>query len=154
MFRFLATLVMITTVFGVGYYIGQRPIGELHQTITTLKHTVASLTRNFLDSTLGLEENFRVRQALVDAKGNLVEAKADLLDRNFGNAAKEVASAVHHLERAAKASQDSGRGEQHASLEGLIAQAKAAQLDLTHGRDDTRRRLDQILSRVDRMLEG
>ena len=85
MLRFLGLVVLIGTTFVLGYYIGQRPISELRK-------TVRDLSRDVLDTTLGIERNLRQRSGLVDAKSRLIQAKSELLDRNFGSAAKELAA--------------------------------------------------------------
>ncbi len=152
MLKFLGGLVLLTTVFGLGYYIGQRPVSELKLTISSLKDTIASLTRNVLDSTLGLEQNFRWRQSLVDAKAKMIQAKAEILDRNFGNAAKEVAEAVAEMEKAAQSDRSDPTDRHAQALKILIAKSKAVQLDLTMGKAEARKKLNEILREVDGLL--
>lgn len=101
MLKLLGWLVLLAAVFACGYYVGQRPIGELRKTVT-------DLSRNIMDTTLGLERTMRLRQGLVDGKAQLIEAKSELLDRNFGNAAKSLAEAVEQLEKASSAERDGG----------------------------------------------
>ena len=43
--------------------------------------------------------DLRRRQGLVDAKSRLVQAKANLFDRNFGDAAKELGISLATAER-------------------------------------------------------
>jgi len=142
MLRFLGLVVFIGAAFGLGYYIGQRPISEL-------KKTVRDMSRDVLDTTLGIERNLRQRQGLVDAKSRLVQAKSDLLDRNFGNAAKELAEAVDHLEKASSADRDSGRV---SSIKPLVARVRETQLELAVGKAVPRTRLDEIQKDLDRFM--
>lgn len=142
MLRFLGLVVLIGATFALGYYIGQRPISEL-------KKTVRDLSRDVLDTTLGVERNLRQRQGLVDAKSRLVQAKSELLDRNFGNAAKELAEAVDHLEKASNAERDSGRV---SSIKPLVARVHEAQLELAVGKAVPRTRLDEIQRELDRFM--
>lgn len=142
MLRFLGLVVLIGATFGLGYYIGQRPISEL-------KKTVRDLSRDVLDTTLGIERNLRQRQGLVDAKSRLVQAKSDLLDRNFGNAAKELADVVDQLEKASNAERDSGRV---SSIKPLVARVRETQLELAVGKVVPRTRLDEIQKDLDRFM--
>lgn len=142
MLRFLGLVVLIGATFGLGYYIGQRPISEL-------KKTVRDLSRDVLDTTLGIERNLRQRQGLVDAKSRLVQAKSDLLDRNFGNAAKELADVVDQLEKASNAERDSGRV---SSIKPLVARVRETQLELAVGKAVPRTRLDEIQKDLDRFM--
>ncbi len=142
MLRFLGLVVLIGTTFALGYYIGQRPIGEL-------KKTVRDLSRNVLDTTLGLERNLRQRQGLVDAKSRLIQAKSDMLDRNFGNAAKELSEAVDQLEKASNAERDSGRT---STIRPLVTKVREAQLELSVGKAVPRTKLDEIQKALDAMM--
>jgi len=142
MLKLVGLVVLLTTAFGLGYYIGQRPIGEL-------KKTVRDLSRNVLDTTLGLERNLRQRQGLVDAKSRLIQAKSDMLDRNFGNAAKELSEAVDQLEKASNAERDSGRT---STISPLVTKVREAQLELSVGKAVTRTKLDEIQKALDAMI--
>ena len=102
MLKFLGTLILIAAAFGAGYFVGQRPVGTLQQTVTDLQQSITKLSRNVLDTTQGIERDLRRRQGLVDAKSRVVQAKANLFERNFGDAAKELGEAVTVLELATK----------------------------------------------------
>ena len=142
MLKLVGLVVLLTTAFGLGYYIAQRPIGEL-------KKTVRDLSRNVLDTTLGLERNLRQRQGLVDAKSRLIQAKSEMLDRNFGNAAKELSEAVDQLEKASNAERDSGRT---STISPLVTKVREAQLELLVGKAVPRTKLDEIQKALDAMM--
>lgn len=142
MLKFLGWLVMLAAVFASGYYAGQRPIGELTKTVT-------DLSRNIIDTTLGLERTLRLRQGLMDTKAQVIEAKSELLDRNFGNAAKALADAVEHLEKASSAERDGGWPQK---VRPLIAKVKEAQLELSMGKAIPRSKLDEIQKELDALL--
>jgi hypothetical protein len=142
MLKLLGWVVLLTTVFGLGYYVGQHPIGELQKTI-------ADLTRNVRDTTLGFERTLRLRQGLVDAKAGVIQAKSELLDRNFGNAADELGQAVEHLEKAGSAERDGGRPQK---VRPLIIKVREAQLDLSQGKALPRTKLDDIQKELDALL--
>ncbi|WHZ22584.1 MAG: hypothetical protein OJF47_001696 [Nitrospira sp.] len=60
------------------------------------------LSRNVVDTTLGIEKDFRRRQGLVDAKASVVQTKAELFNKNTTDAAKELAEAADSLETATR----------------------------------------------------
>lgn len=142
MLKILGWVVLLGAVFASGYYAGQRPIGELKKTVTNLSH-------NIMDTTIGLERTMRQRHGLVDAKAQVIEAKSELLDRNLGNAAKDLDEAVEQLEKASAAERDAGRSQ---TIRPLIAKVKEAQLELSMGKAIPRARLDEIQKELDALL--
>lgn len=148
MLKFLGILVLLVLVFGLGYYTGQRPVGELRKTVDDLsqfRKTVTDLSRNVVDTTVGLERNLRWRQGLINAKEQIIQAKSDLLDRNYGSAAKALGEVINNLERAREAGHDSN----HARINALIVKIREARQDLASGKVVTRTRLDEIQKEVD-----
>ena len=83
MLRFLGMIVLLLGAFALGYAWGKRPLADL-------EHTVKELSRNVVDTTLGIERDLRRRQGLIDAKARIVQAKSDLVNRNHATAAKEL----------------------------------------------------------------
>ena len=149
MIKFVGMLVVLGTAFGLGYFVGQRPISELNSTIDTLKSQMANLSRNVVDTTLGIPGNLRSRQGLLDAKSRLIQAKSDLLDRNYGNAAKELAEAADLLDKAGQSERHSGRT---AIFKALAGKTREAKLELSMGKTLSRARLDEIQKEVDGYL--
>jgi hypothetical protein len=142
MLKLLGWLVLVTGVFSLGFYVGRHPIGEL-------KRTVEELTRSIRDTTLGVERTMRLRQGLVDAKAQVIQAKSNLIDRNFGNAAADLNQAVEQLEKASEAERDAG--DEH-RVRPLIAKVKEVQLELSLGKAVKRARLDDIQKELDVLL--
>jgi hypothetical protein len=149
MLRFLGMSLLLATVFWLGYYTGQRPIGELKQTIMDLSRKVASASRSAMDNTIGLERNLRWTQGMVDAKAKVIQAKSELLDRNFGNAARELGEAEENLNKAGRAGEDDAR---KAMAKPLIEKVRAARADLALGKSVPRGRLDEIQKELDTLL--
>lgn len=149
MIKFVGLLVVLGTAFGLGYFVGQRPISELNDTIDNLKSQMANLSRNVVDTTLGIPGNLRSRQGLLDAKSRLIQAKSDLLDRNYGNAAKELAEAADSLDKAGQSERHSGRT---AIFKALAGKTREAKLELSMGKTLSRARLDEIQKEVDGYL--
>jgi hypothetical protein len=143
MLKLIGLVVLVGVGFGLGYYFGQRPV-------TDLKNAVTDLTRNVLDTTLGVERNLRVRQGLVDAKSRLIQAKSEMLDRNYGNAAKALSETVASLEQAASAGPEGQRNKMGL----LIKQVREIEGELSQGKRIPRSRLDQIQTELDTLLLG
>jgi len=149
MLRFIGHVFLLAAMFALGYYTGQRPIGELKQTVVDLSRRAATLSKSAVDSTLNLERNLRWHQGLVDAKEKLIEAKSALLDRNFGSAAKELAETEEHMDKATRAGEN---GEQSAKLKLLIEKTRAARADLAAGRALAKAKLDEIQKELDALI--
>ncbi len=86
---------LLALSFGFGYLWGKQPANNLEQ-------TVRDFSRNVVDTTLGVERDLHRRQSLIDAKSKVVQAKAELYDKNTTNAAKELAAAIDSLELATR----------------------------------------------------
>ncbi len=147
--KFFAVVLLVIAAFGTGYYYGQRPVGTLQRNVSELQQSMQDLSRNVLDTTLGIEHDLRTRQGLVDAKSRLVQAKADVFDRNFGNAAKELAKAVDALEAATKGvkSDDSTQG-----VRDLADSIREVRLEVSMGKPVPLKKLDELQHRIDQML--
>jgi hypothetical protein len=141
MLKLIGLVVLVGAGFAGGYYLGQRPVGDL-------KSTVVQLSRNVLDTTLGAERNLRMRQGLVDAKSGLLQAKSEMLDRNYGDATKALSQTVERLEQAAAA----GPEEQRNKLGSLIKQIKEIEMELAQGKRIPRSRLDRIQTELDTLF--
>ncbi len=149
MVKFVGILVVLGAAFGLGYFVGQLPISEKNSTIDNLKSQMTNLSRNVVDTTMGIPASLRSRQGLLDAKSRLIQAKSDLLDRNYGNASKELATAADLLDQAGQAERDSGRT---ATLKAMAGKAREVKLELSMGKTVPRARLDEIQKEVDGYL--
>jgi len=149
MLKFLGILFLLIGSFASGYYFGQRPVGTLQQTVSDLQQSIKDLSRNVLDTTLGVERDLRRRQGLVDAKSRLVQAKAHLLDRNFGDASKELAEAITALEAATKGRHQDVESQAMRELAGLFREAR---LEMSTGKPVPLKKLDEIQRRLDQLL--
>lgn len=143
MLKFLGMLMLLTATFTTGFYLGRHSFSELTKTVT---ETVTDLSRNVVDTTVGLERNLRGRQTIVDAKAQVIQAKSDVLDHNFGSAAKALNQAVGELERSKNIEKVVERTSQ---INSVIIKIRAAQQELTSGKAVSRTRLDEIQKQVD-----
>ena len=149
MWKFIAVLVLIAASFGLGFYFGQRPAGTLQETAAELQHSLKDTSRNIYDSTMGIERDLRRRQGLIDTKSRVVQAKSELFDKNFGEAAKQLGEAAEALENVTKgAKQDASIR----ALRALTGTLREARLELSMGKTVSMKTLDDIQREVDRQL--
>lgn len=147
--KFIGVVLLVIGAFGAGYYFGQRPVGTLQQTVFDLQQSLKDLSRNALDTTLGIERDLRRRQGLVDAKSRLVQAKANVFDRNFGDAAKELAEAVDALEAATKGGKSDDSTNAVLDLAGSLREIR---LEIAMGKPVPLKKLDELQHRMDQIL--
>jgi hypothetical protein len=149
MWKFIAALALIAVSFGLGFYFGQHPVGTLQQTVSDLQHSVKDTSRNIFDTTMGIERDLRRRQGLIDTKSRVVQAKSDLFDKNFGEAATQLGEAAEALENVTKgAKQD----EPILALRALTGTLREVRLELSMGKPVSMKKLDEIQREIDRQL--
>ena len=149
MWKFIAVLALIAASFGLGFYFGQRPVGTLQQTVSDLQLSLKDTSRNILDTTMGIERDLRRRQGLIDTKSRVVQAKSELFDKNYGEAAKALGEASEILENATKgAKQD----ESILAMRALTGTLREVRLELSMGKPVSLKKLDEIQREVDRQL--
>jgi hypothetical protein len=107
------------------------------------------MSRNVVDTTMGIERDLRRRQALLDTKSRVVQAKAELVDKNFGEAAKQLAEGVDALEGAMKGAKPSDETQ---AVRGLVGTLQEIRLELTMGKPVPIRKLTEVQQSVDKEL--
>jgi hypothetical protein len=149
MWKFIAALVLAAGSFALGFYFGQRPVGTLQQTVLDLQQSLKNTSRDIFDTTMGIERDLRRRQGLIDTKSRVVQAKSELFDKNFGEAAKQLGEAADTLENATKgAKQD----ESILAVRALTGTLREVRLELSMGRTVSIKKLDEIQREIDRQL--
>jgi hypothetical protein len=149
MVKFFAVVLLLVGAFGAGYYLGQRPVGTLQRTVAELQQSLKDMSRNVLDTTLGIERDLRRRQGLVDAKSRLVQAKAHLVDRNFGDAAKEMAEAIAAVEAAIKGTKSDDATNALRDMAGSLREVK---LEIVTGKQVSTKKLDELQQSMNQLL--
>jgi len=149
MWKFIAILALAAASFGLGFYYGQRPVGTLQQTDLDLEHSVKDTSRNILDTTMGIERDLRRRQGLIDTKSRVVQAKSDLFDKNFGEAATQLGEAAETLDNATKGAKED---ESIFAVRALTGTLREVRLELSMGKPVSMKKLDEIQREVDRQL--
>lgn len=149
MVKFFGVLLLLFGAFGAGYYLGQRPVGTLQRTVAELQQSLKDLSRNVLDTTLGIERDLRRRQGLVEAKSRLVQTKAHMVDRNYGDAAKELTEAIDSVEAITKGAKADPMTNALRDLAGSLREVK---LELAMGKSVTLKKLDELQLKMDQLL--
>jgi len=164
MLKFIVILCLTAGSFAAGYYLGQQPDGTVQSTVSNLskqvtrsekmvgdvRQSLQSLSQNALTTTLSIERDLRHRQGLVEAKSRLVQAKADVLDQNFGDAAKELGEAVTVLETSAK---DIKQDHTADTMLELAGQLREVRLEVAMGKPVPLKRLEDVQQRMNRLLD-
>lgn len=149
MAKFLVVVVLLAGAFGAGYYLGQRPVGTLQRTVAELQQSLKDMSRNVLDTTLGIERDLRRRQGLVEAKSRLVQAKAHVADRNFGDAAKELGEAVDAVDTITKGAKSNDSTN---ALRGLAGSLREVKVEIVTRKPVSLKKLDELQQRMDQLL--
>ena len=85
----------------------------------------------------------------MDAKSQLVQAKAHFFDRNFGDATKELAEAVDAVEAITKGTKPN---EATNALRDLAGSLREVKVDMVMGKPVSLKKLDQLQQRMDQLL--
>jgi hypothetical protein len=149
MWKLVAALALTAMSFGLGFYYGQRPVGTLQQTVSDLQHSLKDTSRNIFDTTMGIERDLRRRQGLIDTKSRVVQAKSELFDKNFGEAAKQLGEAAETLDNATKGAKED---DSIFAVRALTGTLREVRLELSMGKPVSMKKLDEIQREVDRQL--
>ena len=142
MLRFLGLIVLLLGSFALRYGCGKRPPADLER-------TMRDISRNVVDTTMGIERDFRRREGLLNAKARIVQAKSDLLNRNANDAAKELTEAIDSLESATESAKNVDPALQAKQLAGKLRQIKS---EIALGKKGAAARLDGVQKEVDTLL--
>jgi hypothetical protein len=142
MLRFLGLIVLLLSAFALGYMWGKRPLANLEQ-------TVRDLSRNVMDTTLGIERDLRRREGLVDAKARVVQAKSDLINKDAAGAMKELAAAADSLDVAVN---EARKDDPHARTKELAGKIRHLKAEVSQGKKGATSRLGEIQRELDTLL--
>jgi len=149
MWKFVAVFVLMVAAFGLGFYFGQRPVGTLQDTVVDLRQSLKDMSRNVIDTTMGIEQDLRRRQALLDTKSKVVQSRSDLLDKNYGEAAKQLAEGVSELESAIKKAKPDASTQ---AVREIIGTLQEMRLELSMGKPVPMKKLNELQQEIDRQL--
>ena len=143
MLKFLGFLLVLGLAFGLGVYVGQKgPENVLHK--------ARQLGADVVAKTSSVERSLAVRTGIVNAKERLVQAKSELLDKNYGKAVSGLEEASQSITKAREAAGDDLRGSLEKTLEkvsAVKAEAQALKPALQTKVDDLVKELDQMLAK-------
>jgi len=149
MVKFLCFVLLLVGAFGAGYYLGQRPVGTLQRHVAELQQSLKDVSRNVVDTTVEIERDLRRRQVLVEAKSKLVQAKAHVADRNFGDAVRgltDVTDALESISRGVIVNSSTN------ALRDYAGSLKEVKAELAMGRSVPMKKLDELQYRLDQLL--
>ncbi|MFM8540836.1 MAG: hypothetical protein ACKOBZ_05105 [Nitrospira sp.] len=152
MLKIIGAIVLLGGVFALGYYSGSRPAAvkkAVKEISSEVVATTKELSRTAINTSQSLERTLRYRQGVVDAKEKLLEARTDLNEKNFGDAAKELTGAVTHLEEAALAG-DEGTA---AKTRALAATITGIERELAKGNAVDKGTLAGVQKELDTLLD-
>ena len=137
--KFLKYLLLFALIFGLGYYVGQRP--------AEVKQKLREISGEVLEKTIGLEDSLSLQRAFLEAKGRMIQGKAHLLDHDYQGASQDLQQALNYLEKAIEV--DPGISER---LGKLMEKVREAQQKLAQGVGVSRQTLDEAQREVDGFL--
>lgn len=141
MLKFLGFLMVVGLAFGVGLYVGQKgPENVLHK--------AKQLGADVVAKTSSVERSLALRTGIVNAKERLVQAKSELLDKNYGRAATGLDEAAQALNTAKDSAGDDLRG----SLEKTLAKVSALKTDAQALKPGLQAKVDELVKELDQML--
>ena len=132
---------VVGLAFGLGLYVGQKgPENVLHK--------AKQLGADVIARTSTVERSLAVRTGIVNAKERLVQAKSDLLDKNYGKAVSGMEEASQALTRARDSAGDDLRG----SLEKTLEKMAAAKTDAQALKAGLQAKVDELVKELDQLL--
>ena len=141
MLRFLGKLAIVGLAFVWGVYIGR-------EGTDIVLHKAKQLSAQVLASTSALERNLSLRSSLVNAKERLVQAKAELLDKNYGKAVTGLGEARQALKKAMEAADE----ENKQKLKEEMEKVEAVKRDVQALKIGLQPRVDEIVNELDGLL--
>lgn len=144
-FRFFLYVIIMFSVFGGGYYIGAKKVTVVEERLSKMKSSMEG-------KILGLEKELskaRVKVKLVEIKDKLLQARTDVMEKNFGNANKQIDAARESAEKIAASSDDDTKKTLKPINDALIeikADIDKLNLKVTAKIDDLKKEMDRIVS--------
>jgi uncharacterized protein YicC (UPF0701 family) len=143
MLKFLGFLFIVGVMFAVGYQMGKDGPDAIVKKARELGTEV--MTR-----ATALERTTSLRTSLVNAKEHLVQAKSDVLDKNYGKAVTSLQDAVTALTQAKTSAGDELRPKLDALIKkvsDLATEAKALKPGVMTKLNEVVREVDTLLNR-------
>ena len=143
-FKLILYVIILLLFFGSGYYIGSKKVGLVEERLSKMKSSMEV-------KILGLEKELskaRVKVKLVEVKDKLLQARTDIIEKNFGNAGKQIDAAKEAVEKVAASSDDDTKKTLKPINDALIevkADIDKLNLKVTAKIDDLKKEIDRII---------
>jgi hypothetical protein len=141
MLKFLGLLTLVGFAFVGGLYVGRQGPEVVLKKAQQIGDVVVARTSS-------LERDVTVRLNLVNAKERLIQAKSDLLDKNYGKAEEGLREAQDNLSRAKAAAGDDLKGK----LEGLVAKVSEVAAEAQAMKPGVPAKLEKVVRELDASL--
>lgn len=141
MLKFLGLLTLVGIAFVCGLYVGRQGPEVVLKKAQQIGDVVVARTSS-------LERDVTVRLNLVNAKERLIQAKSDLLDKNYGKAEEGLREAQDNLARAKAAAGDDLKGK----LEGLVAKVAEVAAEAQAMKPGVPAKLEKVVRELDASL--
>ena len=144
-FKLILYVIILLLIFGSGYYIGSKKVGLVEERLSKMKSSMEV-------KILGLEKELskaRVKVKLVEIKDKLLQARTDAMEKNFGNANKQIDAAKEAVEKVFASSDDDTKKSLKPINDGLIeirADIDKLNIKVTTKIDDLKKEIDRIVS--------
>mgnify|MGYP003394193670 FL=1 len=145
-FKLILYVIILLLIFGSGYYIGSKKVGLVEERLSKMKSSMEV-------KILGLEKELskaRVKVKLVEIKDKLLLARTDVMEKNFGNAGKQIDAAKEAVEKIAASSDDDTKKTLKPINDALIelkADIDKLNLKVTSKIDDLKKEIDRIIGK-------
>ena len=144
MFKILLMATLLGGIFWAGYYVGQQPPGKVQDTIRTM-------SEDMVEHALGIDESqLALKREFLEAKSRMVQGKAEILDGQYDQAAKEMDHALAHLKNAVTSD---GAPESSTVTGQIMAKIEKIKHAISSGKIIPREMLDDVQKGLDNLLD-
>ncbi len=141
MLKLLGFITAMGLAFACGIYAGRQGVESF---LTKARHIGGEMVAK----TSSFERDITVRMNLVNAKERLVQAKSDLLDKNYGKAASGLEEATTSLSQAKAAADE----DLQKKLEGLLGKVSEITTEVKAVKPGVRPKLEGTVKELDALL--
>jgi hypothetical protein len=141
MLKFVGFITIVGLAFAAGVYVGRQGPEVLLKKVQQIGGLLAARTTS-------LERDVTVQLSLVNAKERLIQAKSNLLDKNYGKAQADLGDAMQNLSRAKAAADDDLR----AKLEGLLAKVSEVMAEAKAAKPGVPANLEKVVTELNTLL--
>jgi len=143
MLKFLGFLFVVGVAFAIGYQTGR-------EGPDAVMSKARELSSELLSKATALERSTSVRTSLLNAKGHLVQAKLDLLDKNYGKAVSGLEETAKTLTQAKSSADEEIKPRLDAlakKVTDMAAEAKALKPGVMTKLNEAVKEVDALLNR-------